>query len=213
MICTFAPEHRRPCLDAHTCSHVFAHHTQCTEEPSSACSCCSLSPLFFPLTSRLIPNTRRNLPHKMHMSPCLLLAQALFLPNHFFSATFLLQLWDGRVTPRPLWAGARAVALAGVCSFVGDRQVFAGIYIPECSQSAGIYNRGSLVLSGQRCYCHPSVCKPFQGWCGPSSPGCWTFLCSQLLSAHGVKREWARLELFSPGAPSSQWPGLRFPAF
>lgn len=104
--------------------------------------------------------------------------------------------------------GAWAVGLAGACSCEGDRQLFTGIYIPESSQSAGIYTRGSLLLT-------PECPQTIPGaWRGPSCPGCWTFI-PLLTAAFWPLGETgtARLELFSLGAPSSQQLGLRFPAF
>lgn len=84
------------------------------------------------------------------------------------------------------------MGLVGACSCVGDRQVFAGIYIPECSQIAGIYNRGSLVLSRAALLLTPECLQAIPGpgvAPAPRAAGCWTLLCSQLLSGHWVKRE------------------------
>lgn len=97
-------------------------------------------------------------------------------------------LW---LVPVPVWVTGRYL------QYLHPREPGFTTGAPWCCQ-------GSAAAATRVAGNHPRAC------CGPSSPGCWTFLCSQLLCAHGMKRERARPALFSPGAPSSQRPGLRF---
>lgn len=147
------------------------------------------------------------------MSPCLLLARALFLPNHFLQQHSCcncgmeesLQGPSGQGPGRWHWLVPVPVWMTGKYL-----QVFTSQSAPR---PPGFTTGAPWCCQGSAATATRVSANHSRAWCGPSSPGCWTFLCSQLLSAHGVKRERPGWSFSAPEHPQATGQGSGFLCF